>query len=280
MPIYDSGFKIVAHHAGRQLAHVGRVVVDAWQPLASEVQTTERLADRAFRARRGRERFVVYMEAYTAWTNTAPWSLLAKSGLLAERERLPVCSLVYILRPQRYRPQGGRFRLQIGRRPMQQVWFREICLWKQAPQDWWAEAPALMALYPLCRQALPAPEALAFAAAAISRGETDCVVRADLLTTLAIFGKLAYPRLDVLGLIGREQMRESKIYEEIKDEGRSDAMRVSVLEALEIKFGADARAEFASLLQEVRDSNRLTVLLRLALRANDLSEFRDRFEAL
>jgi len=36
MPIYDSGFKIVAHHAGRQLAHLGRVVVDAWQPLVSE----------------------------------------------------------------------------------------------------------------------------------------------------------------------------------------------------------------------------------------------------
>jgi len=38
------------------------------------------------------------------------------------------------------------------------------------------------------------PEALAFAAAAISRGETDSVVRADLLTTLAIFGKLAWKR--------------------------------------------------------------------------------------
>ena len=78
-------------------------------------------------------------------------------------------------------------------------------------------------------------------------------------------------------------MRESKIYEEIKDEGRlegrSDAMRASVLEALEIKFGPDARAEFASLLAEVRDSNRLVALHRLALRAKDLGEFRDRFGA-
>jgi hypothetical protein len=89
MPIYDSGFKIVAHHAGRHLAHLGHVVVDAWQPLVSEVQTTERLADRAFRARRGGDRFVVYMEAYTTWTGSAPWSILAKSSLLAERERLP-----------------------------------------------------------------------------------------------------------------------------------------------------------------------------------------------
>ena len=79
-------------------------------------------------------------------------------------------------------------------------------------------------------------------------------------------------------------MRESKIYEEIKDEGRlegrSDAMRASVLEALEIKFGTDARTEFASLVEDVRDSNRLAALHRLALRAMDLGEFRDRFEAL
>ena len=268
------------------VVHLGRVTVDAWQPLVSEVQTTERLADRAFRARRGRERFVVYMEAYTVWTKTAPWSLLAKSSLLAERERLPVCSLVYVLRPRGYRPQHGHFRLQVGRQPMQQVWFREICLWRQEPKAWWTEAPALMALYPLCRQERPAREALAYAAAVITDGATDSIVRADLLTTLAIFGKLAYPRLDVLGLIGREQMRESKIYEEIKDEGRvegrvegrCDAMRLSVLEALEIKFGGAARAEFASLLEEIRDSNRLAALHGLALRAKDLSEFRDCFE--
>jgi hypothetical protein len=55
-------------------------------------------------------------------------------------------------------------------------------------------------------------------------------------------------------------------------------MRLSVLEALEIKFGGDARAEFASLLEEIRDSNRLAALHGLALRAKDLSEFRDRFE--
>jgi predicted transposase YdaD len=132
---------------------------------------------------------------------------------------------------------------------------------------------------PLCRQARPAREALAYAVAAITQGETDAVVRADLLTTLAIFAKLAYPRLDVLGLIGREQMRESKIYEEIKDEGRLEVRRADVLEAVEIKFGAEARSEFAPLLEAVRDSDRLAALHRLVLRARDLSEFRGRFEA-
>jgi hypothetical protein len=72
MPDFDAGFKIVAHHVGRQLAELAGVVGQQWEPMVSEVQATERLADRAFRARRGRERFVVYMEAYTRWSRSAP----------------------------------------------------------------------------------------------------------------------------------------------------------------------------------------------------------------
>jgi hypothetical protein len=282
MPIYDSGFKIVARHGGRYLAQIGRVAVDAWQPIVSELQTTERLADRAFRARRGKERFVVYMEAYTVWTSDAPWSILAKSTLLAERERLPVRSLVYILQPRRYRPQGGRFRLSVGNEATQQVWFREICLWQQQPQGWWSEVPALMALYPLYRQTRPAQEALRYAAEAITRGEANIVARADLLTTLAIFGKLVYPRVDVLGLIGREQMRESKIYEEIKEEGRLEGrlntLREAVLDALETKFGAGARSEFGAAIQAETDPARLSRLHRLAVRADNMNTFRSQYD--
>jgi hypothetical protein len=45
--------------------------------------------------------------------------------------------------------------------------------------------------------------------------------RRDLLTTLAIFGKLAFPNVNVVGLIGREQMRESKIIEEFQEDLRT-----------------------------------------------------------
>jgi hypothetical protein len=61
MPAYDSGFKIVARVAGRRLADVARLSVDEWTPIVSEVQTAERFVDRAFRARKRRERFVVYL---------------------------------------------------------------------------------------------------------------------------------------------------------------------------------------------------------------------------
>src|SRR5438309_9592660 len=89
MPAADAAFKIAARVSGRQLAAMAGVPCDWWAPAVSEVQTTERLADRVFRARRGQQRFLVYMEAYTSWKTSAPWSVLAKSGLLSERERLP-----------------------------------------------------------------------------------------------------------------------------------------------------------------------------------------------
>jgi hypothetical protein len=41
--------------------------LDEWLPVVSEVQTAERFADRAFRARRGNESFVVYDVVHEIW---------------------------------------------------------------------------------------------------------------------------------------------------------------------------------------------------------------------
>src|SRR5260370_38535137 len=102
MPDYDAGFKIVARQAGRELSAVAGIQSDALEPIGDTVHATERLADRAFRGRLGRERFLVYMEAYTRWQPSAPWSILAKSGLLSEPGRLPGLCLVFILHPDAY----------------------------------------------------------------------------------------------------------------------------------------------------------------------------------
>jgi hypothetical protein len=140
---------------------MAHVPTDEFQSISDTLQVTERLADRAFRARRGRERFVMYFEAYTRWQESAPWSVLAKSGLLSERERLPTVSAVFILLPQGYRAQAGQFRLEALAGPTQQIWFREVCLWQEEPQPWWEEWPGLMALYPLCRHRRRHAEAVA-----------------------------------------------------------------------------------------------------------------------
>ncbi len=272
MPDYDAGFKIVAHRAGRQLAALAGVQCQHWQPIGGEVQATERLADRAFRARGDGERFIVYMEAYTRWQAAAPWSILSKSGLLSERERLPTVSLVYILLPRGYRPQHGTFQLAVDGAATQRIWFREICLWQLDPQGWETE-PGLMALYPLSRHGRSPTEAVSHAAQAISAAENDKVVRADLLTTLGLFGKLVNPGIDLFHLIGREQMKESKFYQEIMDEGRLEGRREYILEAIQVRFGTEAASSIAGALGPINDSDRLSELHRLAMRCRRLSEF-------
>src|SRR5205823_3694666 len=155
----------------------------------------------------------------TRWVESAVWSVLAKSGLLSERDRLPTCSLIFVLLPQGYQPQQGRFRLEVAGEPTQQVWFKEICLWREKPETWWQQYPGLMALYPLCDHGQPLPQAITEAATAIRRRQLDSVQRADLLTTLGIFGRLKDRTLDVLSLIGREQMRDSPFYQQLVEEG-------------------------------------------------------------
>jgi hypothetical protein len=59
---------------------------------------------------------------------------------------------------------------------------------------------------------------------------------------------LVYPGINVLELIGREKMRESKFFEEVMAEGRIEKGREVVLEALQVRYGSDAVAEFKDVL--------------------------------
>lgn len=274
MPDYDAGFKIVAHVSSRGLAELGGVHCRSLHALTGEVQATQRLADRVFRGETESEKFVVYMEAYTRWQDSAVWSVLAKSGLLAEQYRLPVVSLVYILLPRGYRDQHGSFRLEAAGGPTNQVWFREVRLWEQEPQPWWEESPGLMALYPLCHHGRSRKEAIMLPAQLIKQRVADRKLRADLLTTLGIFGRLSSPGIDVFPLIGREQMKESTLYEEIMDEGRVEARRDDIRQVLEERIGAEAAGQFQVALQNVTDLAELSRLLRMAARCRRPSDFR------
>lgn len=275
MAAFDHGFKIVAHQAGQGLSRMGGITCQRWEPIGDTLQTTERLADRAFRAERNGRRFVVYMEAYTWWLESAVWSLLAKSGMLSERERLPTCSLIFILSPEGYHPQHGQFRLEVEEgEPTQQIWFREVCLWEQGPQPWWKHYPGLMALLPLCRHEEPLPDVIARAATAIRKQELDSIRQADLLTTLSIFGKLKDRTLDVLSIIGREHMRESQFYQEIIDEGKQMGVRQSILQVLKQRFGDEAVTEFEAAVNRLENLEQLDALLKVAIKSRRRSQFR------
>jgi len=274
----DAGFKIVARTAGPALSRLAGVPIEQWEAIGDTLQTTERLADRAFRARHGKHRFVVYMEAYTRWADSAVWSVLAKSGLLSERERLPTRSLIFILLPQGYKEQHGQFRLEAEPgEPTQHIWFREICLWKEVPQPWWTHWPGLMALYPLCNHQQEPAAAVAHAATAIRQQEMDGYTRADLLAILGFFGKLKHRTLDVWSFIGREQMKDSAFYQEVMAEGEQVRARKDVLRTLRVRFGEEAAKEFEQAINRVEHLDQLDTLLELALRSRRVSQFRRAF---
>jgi hypothetical protein len=273
MPVSDTGFKIAARTSGRDLAELARLSCSRWQPVVSEVQVTERFADRAFRATYQGTRCVVYFEAYTTWKKDALWNVLAKAGMLSEREQLPTLSVVYVLRPRGYKDLNGEFQLQAGSQPTQKLWFFPVPLWQQVPANWWEDSPGLMALYPLTRHGRPAREAVRYAADCIQATVAETGLRADLLVSLASFGKLVYPGIDMVQLLGREQMRRSSLIEELFAEEFQEERRAVVLEALEERFGKAAAAAVAPRLEPITAKKTLRQLHRLAIRCSGLEEF-------
>ncbi len=175
----DHGFKIIARESGRALAKIAGYHCQTWRVRESTVQaTTERLADRVFKATEGKERFLVYFEFVSTWDSSVPWSILGKSGMLASLERLPVACLIFVLKPRRYVPQNGTKRLTVRGNPAQQVWFEEKLLWQIEPEPWWEHEPGLMALYPLCRHHENPKKAILHAATPkIEEHERDGAIR-------------------------------------------------------------------------------------------------------
>lgn len=278
---YDRSFKIIAHTDGPALARLADIRVDEWTPIGDTLQTTERLADRAFRASRDGRHFVVYFESQTVWTESVVWSLLSKSGLLSERERLPTEIVVFVLTPQGYRDQQGNFRLEsVVGRTTQQIWFHEICLWRLRPEPWWELNPGLMALLPLCAHEGDVREAVTYAAEAIRHRSLDGARRADLLATLAFFGSLADDELDIFSIIAREEMRENLVAQAFIQEGRLEGrlegrQEATVLERreavrllVEVRFGESVAAGCDAMLGTITDPERLAELRLLAKTAS------------
>lgn len=131
-----------------------------------------------------------------------------------------------------------------------------------------------MALYPLCRHRRSRRDAVAHAAGAITNRVADSVARADLLTTLAIFGRLVGPEAEVVRIIGRQHMKESPLYQEIMEEGAVNARRADIRTVLEERFGAEAAAQFAEAVGAIDDIEELARLLRVAAGCRHVSEFR------
>jgi len=131
-----------------------------------------------------------------------------------------------------------------------------------------------MALYPLCRHGRQPRAALRHAAGVIERQVSAVGEQQDFLTLLGIFGKLGYPQLDVSGIIGREKMKESKLYQEIMQEGELIQQRADILRILTLRFGDQVAADLTASLEAIGDLDRLGRLLDVAVTGADPDEFR------
>ncbi len=270
MAEFDHGIKRITDTSARELARVAGLACERLRPLESTLpSTTELLADRAFLASHGRERFVVYFEFYTRWDRHAPWDMLAKSGLLSRRLRLPTVCLAFVLLPRGFRSQGGQFRLEAAGAPTQHLWFREVCLWQLEPEDWWRSVPGLMVLYPLSRHRQSSREAIRHSAAAIERLSLPAGEQADWLSWLNIFGGRLLPRDEVVRIIGEEKMRESPVYRGILGEGE----RNIILLILRERFGPVLPDDLLARLNRVYEPRQLEPLAKLALACSRLEEF-------
>jgi hypothetical protein len=105
-----------------------------------------------------------------------------------------------------------------------------------------------------------------------SPNASDC--RAELLTTLGIFGRLVDRDLDVLSIIRREEMHESSLAQEFVLEGEQIRARKDIRKALTLRFGEDAARDFTQALERITDLDRLDKLHELAIQARRLSQFR------
>src|SRR5262249_9450523 len=147
------------------------------------------------------------------------------SSLLAKRVHLPVVCIAVVFKPRGYRPLNGTFRLEALGGPTQQLWLREVCLWRTKPETWWEEQPGLMALYPLCQHEMQPRAAIQHAAEVIEHKVTRPGPKSEALALLTIFGERAFPSLDVERIIGSEKMKESKILRRAREEGQLIARR-------------------------------------------------------
>jgi hypothetical protein len=271
MPALDHSIKIITDAAGRELARVAGVDCEGLQPVESTLpRTLEKLADRAFRARHGREQFVLYFEFYSRWDRNAPWDMLAKSGFLSQREHLPTVCVAFIFLRRGFRSAGGRMRLQALGRPTQQVWFREVPLWKLMPEQWWEQVPGLMALYPLCQHQRSPREAIRHSAEVIEHLSLPAGEESRWLNLLGIVGGLLLPGTEVAQILGREQVKESSYYRGIVGEGE----RNIILRVLRVRFGPQLPDDLVEQLNKIQEPDQLEPLGDLAAGCASLDEFR------
>jgi hypothetical protein len=194
--------------------------------------------------------------------------------MLAHRHRLPVRSVIVLLRPAADGPvMNGTFeRACPNDQPYDVFHYRVVRLWQIPAEELLRGGPGLLSLAPV---------------AAVAPGDLPTVVHrvrrrierevpedraTDLLAATYVLMGLRYDAT-VVAALKREvlKMEESITYQEIKGLGRLEGLRKSILILGKDRFGRESR-KVARSLDAITDANRLESLLARVLHVNTWEE--------
>jgi len=298
MDQYDIAIKRLA---GQFTEDYVRFALGVEKFLAEQLQVREvdkelpallREVDFAARVTVEEEEFVLLIEFQTFYRPDMPKRMLAYSWRLHERYKLPVYPVLIVLK------EGGglqdELRMEVLGKEIHRFRFVLIPIWEVDAQK--VITQRLKGLYPL----LPLMKWREKTETVLEKTQSLIVEeiaveeqRADAYAALALFSAIKYPQDIIRAILRREIMIESPFYREIlregeeigfrkghqigREEGQLEALRNSVLDVLEVRFGS-VPAELEEQMKDVKSARTLQSLLRRAIVVSNLEEFKGLIE--
>jgi hypothetical protein len=244
------------------------IVIDA------DLATVSGAADKVIRVGRGRNRWLLMVEFLASYKSHVPERTQWHSTLLAHRHRLPVRSVIVLMRPAADGPamNGMYERACPGEKPYLTFRYRVVRLWQVPAADMLSGGPGLLPMAPVSAvQPDELPEVLHRVKHRIDR-EVPEDRAADLLAATYVLMGLRYDA-SMISALKREvlNMEESITFQEIKGLGRLEEIRKSILLLGKDKFGKESRRA-ARKLDTITDLIRLEALLTRVLHVNSWEE--------
>ncbi len=213
----------------------------------------------------GAEPFLVHTEFLSGREKDYPRQVLWYNVLLEHHHRVPVWSVLVLLRPQADGPElTGEYQRELPRRG-KNLWFQYdvIRVWQEAPERLLGAGLALLPLVPVADVAADRLSEVLTVLAGRLRDEAGAELKKTLWTATAILMGLRYPREQVEAMIegvgnmilGIRGIEDSWVYQDIFAKGRAEGVAEGEAKG-RVEGEAMGRAE--GLVDEARE-----ILLRL-----------------
>ena len=276
---YDVAAKVVIQYGKesmlRRFVGIDPEEVDLLEELPQESVSLRRSDFPLWVKLKGGEERIILVEFQTRWERDVPLRLIEYTARYKLRYRIPVDSVVVLLRrreglEEEYRDETIRFR------------YRLVRVWQMRGKDVLGEKEIW--LYPFVPVMRSEERDIIAAEEEIYNSQLEREVKADLLTALAIFSGFRGQEM-VRELIRRRRdiMIESPAYEIIKEEGIREGlqqgMRQMLLETLEVKFET-VPLRLMRQINEIQDTEALKMLHRQALKSSSIEEFQEKMRLI